>query len=149
MLDEEDKLYVLEVNPRITGATPLLTSLDDGTNTIPFYLLHILELIGADYEIIDDSYSYETSGSLMILHSQSNETSRIEYLPSSGTYRVEENKLKKVNESIDLLKTKGDEFIIEEYMPKSMNIKPGNRLMVVKTRSLVIEGNDLNDDTKK
>lgn len=149
LLDEEDKLYVLEVNPRITGATPLLTSLDEARNTIPFYQLHILELIGADYEIIDGSYSYETTGSLMILHSQSNETSRIVSLPSSGTYRVEQNNLMKVNDSIDLLTTKGDEFIIEEYMPKSMNIKPGNRLMVVKTRSLVIKGNDLNDDTKK
>lgn len=69
-LVKDGAVYTLEVNARITGATPLLTMNYDPGRHIPFYLLHILELIGADYSIVDDSYdnTYEDC-SLMIPHS--------------------------------------------------------------------------------
>lgn len=64
-----DEVYTIEVNPRVTGVTPLLTVNYGAGNHIPFYLLHILELMGADYQIKDASHQNKYSDcSLVIPH---------------------------------------------------------------------------------
>ena len=50
---QNNKIFIIEINSRITGMTPFLTMLQNKNNEIPFQLLHILELGNFEYEIID------------------------------------------------------------------------------------------------
>lgn len=68
LVDETGELYVLEVNARLTGITPLLSSLQVDA---PFMLLHILELADSQYEIADlDQLTIRESGSFIILYAK-------------------------------------------------------------------------------
>ena len=69
-------MYVLEVNARVTGMTPIYSTLPH-VSSVPFILLHILELAGEHYTIDDASpinghYSLKNSskenGSLLMYH---------------------------------------------------------------------------------
>lgn len=62
-----NEVHTIEVNPRITGATPLLTvNYKEGAH-VPFYLLHMLELLDANYEIKDVSRSNEYSDCSLVI----------------------------------------------------------------------------------
>ena len=138
LLDDSGELYVIEVNPRITGVTPLLTALYRGEAGVPFYLLHLLELGGYSYEIADASTRFDRSGSLLVLHSLQPGQVVIDYLPASGTYRINQGKLEPVSRNLDLNTLTVDELIFQEYMPPGMVIKPGGRMATVQFNRAVL-----------
>lgn len=139
LLDYVGKLFVLEVNPRITGVTPLLTALYKGEAGVPFYLLHLLELGKYDYNIEDKSIDLEATGALLVVHSLENSTVIITSAPPSGTYKLHSGELELVSRSIDMTCLQPDEFIIQEYMPPHMPIKPGGRLVTVQFRQQILD----------
>jgi hypothetical protein len=139
LLDAKGELYVLEINPRITGVTPLLTALYSEPEDVPFYLFHALELGGYPYEITDSSTKFNKEGSLLVLHSLSNQTVKMTKLPPSGTYIIKNGVLSNVSQNIDLLKLKRGEFIVQEYMPPNMRIKPGGRLLTIQIQGSAID----------
>lgn len=141
LLDDQNRLKVLEVNPRLTGVTPLLTALFKGENAIPFYLLHILELGGYDYEITDDSYEFNGSGALLIMHALETYPVQIVATPSSGTYAVVNMELQRVSDNIDLKRLEQGQFIIEDYMAAGMTIKPGGRILTIQFNEQILDEN--------
>lgn len=139
LLGSDGELYLLEINPRLTGATPLLTALDDQDKNVPFYLLHLLELGSYPYEILDNTAAFSQEGSLLMLHSMNAETVSIESCPASGTYVVDGGTLKLRSRSMDVADLRQDECIVQQYVPPQMHIKPGGRLAVLFFKRPVID----------
>jgi hypothetical protein len=139
LLDRAGQLFVLEVNPRITGATPLLSALYRGQEGVPFYLLHLLELGSYEYAITDKSADFQKTGSLLLLHSLSTDNIIIERMPSSGTYKIEQGLLVLISQNVQLQKINKEEFVLQEYMPPAMHIKPGGRLVTLLFKRPVID----------
>lgn len=142
LLDNDDRLYTLEVNPRITGVTPLLTSLYEAEEAIPFYLLHLLELGDYNYDIADKTVSYNRDGALLIVHSLEAVEITTQHIPASGTYKLMDGKLQRISSEVRLSHIKPGEFIIEPYVKPGMMVRPGGRLL-----SLQISGNAIDKKT--
>jgi hypothetical protein len=140
LLAPDGQLLVIEVNPRITGVTPLLTALKEA-NGIPFYLLHLLELGSYDYDIIDKSYEFEKTGALLVLHSLEDHPIVLEAMPPSGTYRWDETGLVLIDHGVDLSGLKKGEFIIQDYAPNGLTIRPGDRLVTLLFPDQILDEN--------
>jgi len=138
LLNAQGRVFVLEINPRITGITPLLTMLYREGRDIPFYLLHILELANADYTIEDDSVdSVAPEGSLMVLHSQATEKVRLISAPPSGLYSPQTLEFEK-----PALRFTGEgQLLLQQYVPASI-VKPGGRMLTVYTNGRVLSDTD-------
>jgi ATP-grasp domain-containing protein len=128
LLDPAGKLFLLEVNPRITGVTPLLTALNENDRGIPFYLLHILELGAYSYTLQDKDADLQSGGSLLVVHSLENRPVRVTASIRSGTYRLENKQLVFVRSDISLQRLKDGEFVLQQYVPTGALVKPGGRL---------------------
>jgi hypothetical protein len=141
LLSDDNELFVIEVNPRITGVTPLLTALYPGEMGIPFYLLHILELGDYPYKIVDETAQFDASGSLLVLHSQQNVSVKLSQTLQSGIYRIDNGKPELVSRSLQIADLKQDEFIFQEYVQAGTTVKPGGRLATLQFAVSVIDKN--------
>lgn len=141
LVDEAGKVYVLEVNPRLTGVTPLLTALyKDGD--IPFYLLHILELADIPYTIENaTSNPGATEGSLLLLHSQAAGQVKITDPVQSGLYNPETLQFEQACANLDT-SVATPQFLLQQYGPAGMVIKPGGRLVSIVTNRRVLSDTD-------
>ena len=142
LVDQQDKVYVLEVNPRITGMTPLVTALYREGKDIPFYLLHILEIAGLDYTITDDTVDpTPPAGALMVLHSLQDVATQIVDSPHSGLYTLEG--LTYEGRQYRLPARDGQQqLLVQRYTPPNFHIKPGGRLVTVLTNGQVTNQDD-------
>ncbi|MEO5628060.1 MAG: ATP-grasp domain-containing protein [Candidatus Saccharimonadales bacterium] len=129
LLSDSGELYVIEVNPRITGVTPLLTALDSDNHGIPFYLLHILELGRYPYKVVNSDYSFDREGSWLVLHCLSDQIQLVTSLPVSGTYEVGNGRLKHISDNQTLLALEAGQFILQNHLHKGSQVKPGGRTM--------------------
>jgi hypothetical protein len=139
LLDENDELYVLEVNPRITGVTPLLATMFGDDTGLPFYLLHILELGEFDYEIIDREVTFDKDGALLVLHSPHDEALRIDTMPQSGTYELRNDQLYYIGSNISFDGLEPGQFVLQEYLPPDMIVRPGGRVMTMLWKEVLID----------
>lgn len=130
LLGEDGELYTLEVNPRVTGVTPLLTALYQGEEGIPFYLLHILELGGYPYTVQSDAHTFDREGSWLVLHSLETEAVTVVSAPANGTYRVAKDTLEWVSDNLEIARLQQGEFIVQSYMQPGSVIKPGGRTVI-------------------
>ncbi len=67
----EHRVYPLEINPRLTGAFPMLSMLHARQDLIPFEVFHILEFMDAEYSAdanaLNDAYSRPIQGSHLLV----------------------------------------------------------------------------------
>jgi hypothetical protein len=141
LVDPRGKVFVLEINPRITGVTPLVTMLYRDGRDIPFYLLHVLETGGFDYAITDDFVDSEPPrGSLMVLHSQSSMPVSIARSPASGLYIMKARQY--LGERFRLEENGNDHLLVQQYTPAGFTVRPGGRLMIAYTNGKVLDEHD-------
>ncbi len=144
LIDKNDsRLLPIEINPRVTGMTPMLTMMYR-QGDIPFYLLHILELLNIDYQIdkqkSDENIENRVCG-MLILHSNSNTPCKIIEAPSSGEYDFETNT--KLNSGYQLSFSSGkNNYLIQRYTPVDFPVKPGGRLMTVYFNQPILDDRD-------
>ena len=143
LIDENGEVFVLEVNPRITGATPLLTAFYSSDQFVPFYLLHILEIMNQDYEIeqidgLTDAYSEIHPSSLMILHSQ--EATRVEVVKTVRTGIYSSN-LEFIAPSVVFDDMKEGEYLIQSIAPAGVKVSPAARLLSIYYKGSVLDEN--------
>lgn len=141
LIDDKGDVFVLEVNPRITGATPLLTAMYSSESFVPFYLLHILEIMKQDYQIeqadtAHDMYENTHSGSLMILHSQ--EAVRVEVLRTlrTGIYSSE---LEFIKPSVAFDDMKDGEYLLQSIAPAGVKASPAARLLTIYYKGSILD----------
>ena len=142
LVDHDDNVFVLEVNPRLTGMTPLVTALYREGKDIPFYLLHMLEAAGMDYDITDDYVDPQPpEGSLLVLHSLQNTAVNILESPASGVYDVNSTK-KLAKQSRLSVGEPNKQMLVQQYTPPGFKIKPGGRLMTLLLNGRVTDEED-------
>lgn len=141
LVDDNGEIFVLEVNPRITGATPLLTAMYSSESFVPFYLLHILEIMKQEYRIEQsetDRNEYENlpAGSLMVLHSQ--EAVRVEVLDTlrTGIYSSE---LEFIKPTVAFDDMKDGEYLIQSIAPVGVKASPAARLLTIYYKGSVLD----------
>jgi hypothetical protein len=137
---QSGKLYPLEVNPRLTGVTPLLNALYSEEH-VPFSLLHILELGGYDYQITDKTVNFESEGGMLIVHSLKPDATKVKETLKSGTYSLEDMQIKRQSGQVKLKNLNDNEFIVQNIVAKDMSIKPGGRLAAVYFNRNIIDKN--------
>ena len=140
LLSQSGNLYTLEVNPRLTGLTPLLSALYREGH-VPFYLLHILELGGYNYQITDETVNFESEGGILVLHSIKPGATKVENSLKSGTYSLVDKQLKWLNGQVKLKNLSNNEFIVQNFVTKGLTIKPGGRLTVIYFNRGIIDKN--------
>ncbi len=96
LLDRDTgRLYLGEMNPRITGATPLTSQAALDAGELPLFLYHLLEWLGAEYRVDVARYNdlwvdparAAGWGQLIIDHTEDTEEVMTD-APASGIYRL-------------------------------------------------------------
>ena len=98
LVDQDDEVYLGELNPRICGASPITNHAAFAHADVPLFLFHLLEFSDADFDLdvgaLNDRWSdprYIDSWSAMVLKSTSPAVERVGVAPQSGIYRLDEH----------------------------------------------------------
>ena len=122
---ENNELRILEVNPRMTGVTPVF-NLAQQRADIPLPLLHILETSGSQYEVSDfdesDLHVDVPPTSLLILRNKSTSPSNVNSSVASGAYSFAMDKLS------DDVTLKDGVVTLHSYVPEDTLMGPGDKI---------------------
>jgi hypothetical protein len=97
LLDQDTgALYLGEMNPRITGASPMTSQTMLEAGSVPLLLFHLLEWFGADYELDVAAYNQQwlhaerlANWSQMILEHTGDEPVVVSSAPQTGLWRMQ------------------------------------------------------------
>lgn len=133
-------LYVIEVNARKTGLTPLVSSFD----TIPpFYLLHCLELLGEEYSIdvntATDSIRLKEEGSFIQVYAQKDGIAHMQ----SGIYTYEGVRISDGFKDAKLLPDSGNVCFVAARCVPGDTYKRGKSLAFIYSIDNLFEGDVL------
>lgn len=146
----ENAVYVLEVNARMTGMTPLHNMLyQKNTDHIPLGLLHILELADIPYTLDhqDSNASPPLKGSMLILRNQSLRPVTITAMPAAGIYTLTGDNLELVRpDAYWNITDARPSILLQPQVEVGSLAEPGAHLITVMTRTAVSSADDtLND----
>ena len=147
--NENEQSYIIECNPRITGAEPVIDMMLIDQGRIPLMALHLIEHIEArinsgitlDYESIQSSIkSSPQDSSHVILGSHSSEPQRFIFNIKPGVYTFENNRLIFQRDGYSVVDLKNEnEFILTEMVHSMDIIKPYNRIARILFKTQIIE----------
>lgn len=136
----KETLYVLEVNPRLTGLTALLASLQ---TELPFLLLHVLMLTGARFQLDrkqDEAKLNTGFGSFVIVYAQKDCTVNFE----SGLYDANLHKLSN-DLDFDIMPAQEDQYFVAMKREKMTTVKAGKSLAFIYSRNQLFNESGLSD----
>ena len=94
--NRHEQVYPLEINPRFTGAFPMLSLLHIKGGMIPLEVLHILEFLGVPYRVdveeLNASYALPVKGSHILLFPLSKRNMSVTDGPDAGLYDYDPDK---------------------------------------------------------
>jgi len=96
LIDKKDgRMYLGELNPRISGASPITNLLTQKYGGVPLLMFHILEHMGIDYEInvreIQKRWrDYDTWSHVIFKHT-GEDVRLLNHVPRSGIWKTTEN----------------------------------------------------------
>nr|WP_245487137.1 biotin carboxylase [Rhizobium leguminosarum] len=95
LIDENNEVYLGELNPRISGASPLTNQAAFAYADAPLVLFHMMEFSGVGYEIdvkeLNDRWAREESidhWSQLIIKSTEEANEIVTHAPATGIYRM-------------------------------------------------------------
>jgi hypothetical protein len=116
------EVYLGEINPRISGASPLTNLITSIYGGCPMFLFHMLEFMDIDYEAdiprIQERWSEFDNWSQLILKYPQDEVSLISRAPASGIWRMDaKGDVALVRKSIDwfLVSDEDEAFYMRVY----------------------------------
>lgn len=116
------EVYLGEINPRISGASPLTNLITSTYGGCPMFLFHMLEFMDIDYEAdipaIQQRWSEFDNWSQLILKYPKDEVSLISKAPASGIWRMDaKGEIALVRKSIDwfLVSDEDEAFYMRVY----------------------------------
>lgn len=136
-------VHLLELNPRFTGLTPLITHLWRDERDIPFYLLHILETCSLHYQLSGVA-DEPAEGSVLVLYNQQPHAVRMPKL-GAGMYRFDAatKQLGFVRPVRDIATlAQNNTFLLERRHPSYWRYKPGARFAKLYFNRRILDAND-------
>ena len=92
---DDDTVYLGEINPRISGASPLTNLITSRYGGVPLFLFHLLEFMDVDWECdldaIQSRWRDFDRWSQLVLKQTTDEVEIITSAPASGLWRMEED----------------------------------------------------------
>lgn len=154
----DDEVFIIEVNARLTGMTPVIASLQNSLGQFPLLVLHILELMNGSYELSEDeiaeiqNYAFgEQNYSYLVLFNTTKVALTINNTLKPGIYTREENgdiRFDRLAYQVkDILKD--NEFLLIDFPAAGEQIKANKRIGRVITRTRALAQNDLLTDESK
>jgi hypothetical protein len=123
LIDTDDgKVYLGEINPRISGASPMTNLITSTYGGCPVYMFHMLEFMGVDWEIdlskVQQRWAEFDNWSQLILKYPVDKVEMITKAPSSGIWRMDKDgNASLVRKSIDWFLVSGEDeaFYLRVY----------------------------------
>lgn len=146
MIIEGDRLYVVELNPRILGSFPALSMVQKLNGEPVIMGFHLLEFMEEDYNVdvrrINNQMKMPKKGAQLVLFNKTRGHARNRKSMPPGVYTMEGDSLKYLRPgySMEHIRKKG-EFILADGVPlQNTMLRPGERLMKLLTLETIIEG---------
>lgn len=124
---KEQRVYPLEINPRLTGAFPMLSMLHAGRHLIPFEAFHILEFMDVHYTVdvnaLNEAYSKSVQGSHLLVFLKREGTAPNPVSIDAGLYGMDAAgaRFTHLGEAFDFSDLGGDDqFIVLDGPPQTM-----------------------------
>jgi hypothetical protein len=133
LLVSEGQVYTLEVNPRMTGLTTLLAFLQQ---SVPFLLLHILELASSYYTVTDNQAEEKLDGSVIQVYAQQD----LVVAGETGLYDSEGLRLGDGFTNGNILPD-NDQFFVAMRVEKGQAVKQGKSLAFIYSRTQLFDDN--------
>ncbi|MFN2464961.1 MAG: ATP-grasp domain-containing protein [Candidatus Dormibacteria bacterium] len=107
----EDGPLVIEVNPRMVASLPLATELEVEAGRAPLELLHLLELLDADLDLLDVDEGETPMGvaTQLIVHRLPGDADE---RPQSGIYRLQSGRISRVGDGAGLEDLRRDDDLL-------------------------------------
>jgi hypothetical protein len=135
LIDEQsNRVYACECNPRYTGAFPVFTMLQLKNKETPLDVFHLLEHMGADYQLnlpeVQTGLRKPKQGSHLLITNKANHLVENQGFLAAGVYTIKANKLQFLRPGFDLRELKyKNEFIWTDGCPfRKTIIKPHLRI---------------------
>lgn len=153
---KEQRLYVVECNPRLLATFPTLTFVQLQNSEPPIIAFHLLEFLNIPYQInpeeINNQMWQKKEGSQMFLHNpyQKEIIFDEDFLP--GIYKKEEKNIKFKKPSYAPLELKlKNEYLFTDGLPrKGDGLKRNQRIRVISSKSVIADNfKGVNKETKK
>ncbi len=116
------KVYLGEINPRISGASPMTNLITSTYGGCPVYMFHLLEFMGVDWEVdlskIQQRWAEFDNWSQLILKYPIDKVEMITKAPASGIWRMgKDGNISLVRKSIDWFLTADEDeaFYLRVY----------------------------------
>ena len=116
------KVYLGEINPRISGASPMTNLITSTYGGCPVYMFHLLEYMGVDWDIdlskVQERWAEFDNWSQLILKYPQDKVEMITKAPSSGIWRMnKDGEISLVRKSIDWFLVSGEDeaFYLRVY----------------------------------
>ena len=96
LVDTDDgTVYLGEINPRISGASPLTNLITSRYGGVPLFLFHLLEFCGVDWELdldaVQERWQDFDRWTQLVLKQVTDEVELITHAPSSGLWRLSDD----------------------------------------------------------
>jgi hypothetical protein len=155
LVTPENEVYAIEINARLTGYTHILSDMQHADGSIPFSVLHTLELGNYKYEV-EDQEALPTMGttsqpySYLILHNLLDGDFTLETHVRNGIYEYDGEKLTYVKKGYSVADIENEnQMILFCKFSKGDTIQRGKRILKVVKPGLSMENGDLDKDHQK
>jgi biotin carboxylase len=156
LLDQDTgALYLGEMNPRITGATPLTSQAMLEGGSVPLLLFHLLEWFGLDYELDAAAFNQQLlraehvgKWSHMILEQTDGTPSVVQAVPPSGLWQMQANGTVRFSRSAfsaDAVSDESEAFFLRTVNPGQLQEKGMSLGRLVLRGRLLTDDYQLND----
>jgi hypothetical protein len=152
---DSNNVFVLEVNPRLTGATNMLTFLSHSKGIVPMIAIHLSTHLDCLPEIFSiESYEEQlqelTVGSMLYIRNREGRTVQALSGPKPGAYTLQSGNLHYAQEaySCDQL-TGSNQFLLRQIHTLRRNIGPVERLCAIQSlQGCLVDSHKLTDEFK-
>jgi hypothetical protein len=151
IINNENEVYAIEINARLTGYSHLISDPQMQNGKIPFMLLHALELGNYPYKVTDttmlpSSSRYKKPASLIIINNPLDADLILKHYIKPGVYRQVGDKVEFVKPGFTLNALSGeDTMLIMSRHGKREIVERGRRILkVMKYGKTMAKSGDLN-----
>ncbi|MDI6791548.1 MAG: ATP-grasp domain-containing protein [bacterium] len=143
ILHPSGKVYLVEINPRLTNSIPIFTKLQLISAEVPLLALHIMEfldLLPVKREIPQRAGNIKSGGQL-ILHNLEGKTCKVGRDFMSGIYRLEEDQLKRLREGYSIEDCYAEDEFLIITAPNGKQVNPNIECARIQTRGQILDSN--------